>query len=96
MASDNCAVCQYLVRRVSWSSNVVLRTRGGNVYHAQKEIMKPNQEEKKTRPYTSTTLSTGIFRAFPLTGLTSGALMRSEKVKPRPMLTILGNLGLQK
>lgn len=25
-------------------------TSGGKVYHAQKAIMKPNQEKKKTRP----------------------------------------------
>lgn len=25
-------------------------TRGGNVYHAQNEIMNPNQEKKNTRP----------------------------------------------
>lgn len=42
--------------------------------------MKPIQEKKKTRPYMSKGLSTGMLRAFLLTGHTSGAAQRAEKL----------------
>ncbi|EGX94031.1 hypothetical protein CCM_02302 [Cordyceps militaris CM01] len=50
-------------------------------YQAQKASMKPIQEKKKTRPYMSTGLRTGMLRAFLLTGHTSGAAQRAEKLK---------------
>lgn len=50
-------------------------------YHDQKAIMNPNQEKKNVRPYVvEIGLKKGIERAFWLTGLTSGARQRSEKV----------------
>lgn len=50
-------------------------------YHDQKAIMKPNHEKKNVRPYVvEMGLKKGIDRAFWLTGLTSGARQRSEKV----------------
>lgn len=39
----------------------------------QKAIKKPHQEKKNTLPYLLKGLRTGIDRAFPLTGLISGA-----------------------
>lgn len=39
----------------------------------QKAIMNPHHEKKNTLPYLSKGLRTGIERAFPLAGLTSGA-----------------------
>ncbi len=60
-------------------------TRGGKAYQAQKAIMKPNHEKKKTLPYMLIGFRAGIDRAFLLMGLTSGALYRSAKPKPRPM-----------
>ena len=43
------------------------------MYHAQKAIMKPNHEKKKTRPYMLMGLKKGMERAFRLIGLISGA-----------------------
>ena len=57
-------------------------TSGGKVYHAQKAIMNPNHEKKKTRPYTLTTLKNGMDRAFRLTGLTSGAAYKWASLRP--------------
>lgn len=45
-------------------------------YHARKAIMNPNQAKLKTRPYLLKGLRTGTDRAFPLTGLISGAFQR--------------------
>lgn len=56
------------------------------MYHAQNEIMNPNQEKKNTRPYMLTTLSIGTVLAFLLTGLIVGAFTRSENVKGSPIL----------
>lgn len=55
------------------------------MYHAQKEIMNPNQEKKNTRPYMLTTLSIGTVLAFLLTGFIFGAFTRSENVKGSPI-----------
>lgn len=46
---------------------------GGKAYQDQKAIKKPNQEKKKTLPYLLKGLRIGMERAFPLTGLISGA-----------------------
>lgn len=51
---------------------------GGNAYQDQKAMKKPNQEKKKTRPYMSMGLNTGIDRALWLIGLTSGARHSTE------------------
>lgn len=44
--------------------------------------MNPNQAKKNTLPCLSTGLRTGIDRAFPLTGLTSGFCQRVATLKP--------------
>lgn len=56
------------------------RTRGGNVYQAQKATINPNQEKKNTRPYMLMGLKKGIERAFRLIGFTSGASHSTEIV----------------
>lgn len=48
--------------------------------------MKPNQEKKKTRPYTLMGLSIGIERAFLLIGLISGAVHSTFGLNP--MMTV--------
>jgi hypothetical protein len=52
----------------------------GNVpYHDQNAIMNPNQEKKKTRPYTLVTgLRNGMDWAFLLMGLMAGDRQRRE------------------
>jgi hypothetical protein len=54
---------------------------GGGIYQDQKAMKKPSQEKKKTRPYLLRGFSTGIERAFPLRGLSSGADQRRLSVK---------------
>jgi hypothetical protein len=70
--------------RVRWEIEICMMMEGRCIdvpYHDQKAIMKPNHEKKKVRPYVvEMGLKKGIDRAFWLTGLTSGARQRSEKV----------------
>ena len=51
-------------------------------HHDQKAIMKPNQEKKNTRPCILITLNSGIERALPLTGLSSGFANNIIGLKP--------------
>lgn len=57
-------------------------TRGGNVYHAQNESMKPIHEKKNTRPCGSTGFKIGTLRAFLLTELSTGRSHKEEAFKP--------------
>lgn len=59
-------------------------TKGGKVYQAQKAIMKPIHEKKKTRPWRSKGLKTGMRWAFLVRGLRGGG--RKENWKPRTMM----------
>jgi hypothetical protein len=59
-----------------------LHTKGGKVYQAQKDSMKPSHEKKKTRPCGSMGFRIGTLRAFLLTGLTVGVRQRSDTLKP--------------
>ena len=52
------------------------------MYQAQKAIMKPSHEKKKTRPCLSKGLRIGTLRAFLVTGLSAGARQRSETLNP--------------
>jgi hypothetical protein len=61
-------------------------------YHDQKAIMKPNHEKKNVRPYVvEIGLKKGIDRAFWLTGLTSGARQRSEKVSILKVVVLMNS-----
>jgi hypothetical protein len=51
-------------------------------YHAKKAIINPNQAKLKTLPYLLKGLRTGTDRAFPLTGLISGAFQREVTLNP--------------
>ena len=51
-------------------------------HHDKKAIMNPSHAKKKTRPYLLKGLRTGIDRAFPLTGLISGACQRVATLNP--------------
>lgn len=47
----NCRMkSQYNIRWNGCAVHQCSLTKGGNVYHAQNEIMNPNQEKKNTRP----------------------------------------------
>lgn len=58
----------------------------GLAYQLQNATMNPHQENRNTRPYTSTGLSIGMLRAFPFSTLTSG-LDQSEAIR-KPMLAL--------
>lgn len=53
-----------------------------STYQDQNAIMKPNQEKKKTRPWTHRTLNIGTVLAFLLIGLHSGEVQRVAQLKP--------------
>ncbi|EAQ85640.1 hypothetical protein CHGG_06893 [Chaetomium globosum CBS 148.51] len=57
-------------------------TKGGKVYQAQNDSMKPSHEKKKTRPWASMGFRMGTLRAFLFTGLTVGVRQRSDTWKP--------------
>ena len=50
-------------------------------YQERKATRKPDQEKKNVRPYLLMGFNTGIDRAFPFKGLTSGATQRWEILK---------------
>lgn len=52
-----------------------------STYHDRKATRKPDQEKKNVRPYLLIGLNTGMDRAFPFKGLTSGATQRWEILK---------------
>jgi len=54
---------------------------GGKAYQERKATRKPDQEKKNVRPYLLMGFNTGIDRAFPFKGLTSGATQRWEILK---------------
>ena len=61
-------------------------TKGGKVYQAQKATKKPIHEKKKTRPWRSIGLKTGMRWAFLVGGLRGGG--RKENWKPRTIVFV--------
>ena len=78
IVTDNCEV----LVGFQLPASSVLHTKGGKVYQAQKDSMKPSHEKKKTRPCASIGLRMGTLRAFLLIGLTVGVRQRSDALKP--------------